>query len=189
MAEDFGPEPFGLEDEFDSFADGAGATGLLGHVVCFLLYFGAGVGSGDGEADAVHDDDIGEVVADVGDFFFGHFGIGHDFFEDRDFFSVALVYVGHFALAGALGGGGGFTAADDAGFDAVLAEPLESYAVLGIEAFGFDDFAGGIGEVVEVAIREDTIDVHEQHLNRRGKSGQVGGQFTIVQWNECLRLR
>ncbi len=78
---------------------------------------------------------------------------------------MALIDVRHFALARAFRGGRGEAAADDAGFDAFPTEPLEADAVLRIEALGFDHLAFGIGHIVEVAVGENAVHIHQQQLD------------------------
>ena len=69
--QDLGPDALGLEDDFGGIADGAAAAGDGGDVVGDLFDFGAGIGDGDGEADAFHQDGVGQVIADEADLFGG----------------------------------------------------------------------------------------------------------------------
>jgi hypothetical protein len=97
------------------------------------LHLGLGVGDGDGEPDPVHDHDVREVVAHVGDLLRGQPRLLEDLLEDRDLLEVALVDVGEAGRAGALPGGDRDPPADHPRLDAEAAQPLEGDAVLRVE--------------------------------------------------------
>lgn len=83
------------------------------------------------------------------------------------------------AGAGAFGGGRGFAAANETGFDAVAVEPLEGDAVLGFEEFDFEEAAGGVGDVEVAAVGEHAVDVHQDEFDARGAREEIGGQFRL----------
>lgn len=60
-----------LENQFDDFADRAIATANGSDVMRGAFYFRDSVADSDGEAGALQDGKIGEVVAHVSDFFVG----------------------------------------------------------------------------------------------------------------------
>jgi len=68
-------------------------------------HFGAGIGDGDGESGATHENGVGEIVADEANLLGAKPGIGQDFIEQGQLLGVAHVAVLHVAGAGALGGG------------------------------------------------------------------------------------
>ena len=81
------------------------------------------------------------------------------------FFNVTLEHPTHTHLAGAPGGGGRFTATDDAGFDAVPGEPAQGNAVLGIEALGFSQHPIRTGQKIKMSIGEHAVDIHQQDFD------------------------
>jgi hypothetical protein len=112
------PDAFGLEDDFDEFAGGAFAAVGFGDVVGGAADFRRGVMNCDSQADALHDSQIGEVVAEEGDFGFFGAGLSQDVFVGGDL--VALLFVDEFDvefLAAPAEGWAG-SAGDDAGAQA-----------------------------------------------------------------------
>src|SRR5271166_6342781 len=67
----FFPAALGFEDQLDHLAGGAAAAGAAGDEVTDGGEFGGSVGDADGEAGALGEGNVGEIVAEVGYFFFG----------------------------------------------------------------------------------------------------------------------
>src|SRR5689334_6824970 len=87
----FFPDAFGTEDDFDEFASGAfAAIGFSGEVGS-AAYFRRGVVNSDGEADALHDHQVGKIVAEESDFRFLGAGLAKNVFVGGDF--MALLFV------------------------------------------------------------------------------------------------
>jgi len=154
------PASLRRHQEFDHFADRAFAATRVGDVVRGGFDFVAGIGGRKGQARAAKEREIRQIIACVGDLAWTKTALRDDFLEDRDFFNVALIDVGHADLFGSLGCGGGITAADHAGLDIVPGEPLQSDAILGMEAFGFGDLARAERDVEDLAVGEDAVDIH-----------------------------
>ncbi len=87
---------------------------------------------------------------------------------------MAHVDVLHVALAGALGGGFGDAAADEAGVDAVAGEPMEGDAVLGVEHFGFEERTVGAGDMIVAAVGEDASTSMRTSLMRAARAVTSG---------------
>src|SRR5437867_4364500 len=95
------PATLGFEQQLDHFPDGAGSPRRTGHVVGFLLDFGAGVRGGDGQTDTMHADNVGQVVADIGHLVLLESRVGQNFRQDGNLLDMPLIDVGEFALLGA----------------------------------------------------------------------------------------
>ena len=115
----------------------------------------------------------------------------------------ALADVFEFQIAGAEGDGFGDALGDESGFDAGEARERDRGAVVGVEAFGFDQGlalkaesalagvlggsflcaliedgllrSGGSGEDEELAIGEDAVDVEEEKFDFAG--ARLSGEF------------
>jgi hypothetical protein len=88
-----------------------------------LLHFDACIGDGDAQADAGHENSVGEIVADKADFLGLDALFGEDLFEDRHLLHMALVDIGHFHLGGPLHCGGGDATANHARLVAIPGQP------------------------------------------------------------------
>ena len=185
-----------FQDVFDRVAEGAVAAGVGSDVVGFLLHFGAGVFHGDGQACGAHGGEVDYVVADEGGFFRLETFLPHDFFEASTLVLDALMNVLEFQVAGAERDGFGDALGDESGLDAGEAGKGDRGAVVGVEAFGFDQglaveaesalaavlggprlrlgvedalsCAGWGGEDEEFAVGEDAVDVEEQEFDFAG---------------------
>ena len=141
----------------------------LGDVVRGTLHLMPGIRGRKREPNTTHDDDVSQIVADVGDVPRIDRAIGQDLVENRNLLDVTLINIGEFALAGPFVGCGRDPATDKSGFDVVPMHPLQRDAVLRIEALGFHHPAGGIRHVVELAVREHAVHVHQEQLYTGGK--------------------
>jgi hypothetical protein len=78
LGDSFFPAALGFQDQLDQFADGAFAAANCGDVVGGAFYFVDGVGDCNGQAYALEDREVREVVADVGYFFVAYSGADQD---------------------------------------------------------------------------------------------------------------
>src|ERR1700735_1903140 len=133
--------PFALrfQDQLDYFAGGAFASCDGGDVMRGAFDFDDGVGDGDSQADAAENREVGQIVADVGDFFVGDAGADEDGFVRLEFFWLALYYEFHSHFAGAAGGSGRVAAGDQSGANAHDAGELDTGAVVRVENFHLGD--------------------------------------------------
>src|SRR5687767_1014388 len=174
LRQDFIPVSLRLQQQYGGFTDGSRAADGLGSDMRNLLHFGPCIGDSDPEADTPHDDDVGEIVADECDLFGIQTGMLDDVPEYRDFLDVTLIAVGHVPLLGPHVHHCRLTSADDAGLDTVPMQPLERNAILRIEAFRFSPATAAIGDVINHAVRQDAIHIHEQELDARCALDQRG---------------
>src|SRR5262249_37160025 len=137
-------------------------AGNLGDVMCDRLHLGPRVRRRDCQTYAPHHHYVGEIVADVRHFAGVDGGVGQDLLDDRDLLGVALVDVFELALSGAPHRGWGDAPADESGDDAQPRQPLQADAVLRIEAFGLGHRAVRSGDVIQLAVGENTVDIHQQ---------------------------
>ena len=80
---------------------------------------------------------------------------------------MALVNVIHIELPCPLHGGGGIPAADHTSSYAMILQPAQRQTILRIEALGFHHFSRCIGKMIDVAIGQNPIHIHEQQLDFR----------------------
>src|ERR1700735_2654657 len=137
--------PFALrfQDQLDYFAGGAFASCDGGDVMRGAFDFDDGVGDGDSQADAAENREVGQVVADVGDFFVGDAGADEDGFVRLKFLRLALGYKFHSHFAGAASSGGRIAAGDQSGAYAHDAGEFDARAVVRVENFHFGDAVVG----------------------------------------------
>ena len=131
----FFPDAFGFEDEFDELASGAFAAIGFGGVVGGAADFRRGVVDGDGEADALHDHQVGEIIAEEGDFGFLRAGFAEDVFVGGDL--VTLLFVDEFdvQLFAASAQSGAAASGNDAGAQAGGDGQCETLAVVSVKRF------------------------------------------------------
>ena len=207
------PFSLGLEDEFDGIAEGTVTSGVGSSVVGFLLDFGAGVPYCDGESGGAHGGEVDYIVADEGGFVFGHSGFLDDFFKRGGFVLNALADELQFQVAGAKGYSFRNSLRDQTGFDASEASQGDRGAVVGVEAFGFDQglaletesslaaLVDGLledgllrsrrsGENEEFAVGKDSVYVEEKEFDFAGAglSGEFGhrGNFSSLEEGATL---
>jgi len=187
--------PFSLsfEDELYRVTEGAFASGVRGRVVGFFLNLGASVFYRDCQATGTHGGEVDDVVAHEGGLLEGDSGFFDDFPKGRRFVLNALANEFQFEIAGTEGDGFRDTLRDEAGPDAGEAREGDRSAIVGVEAFGFDQglaletesalatLAGGLlknalgrawrsGEDEELAVGEDAVDVEEEEFDFAGAS-------------------
>ena len=141
------------------------------------LHFRLGVGNGHGQPRPLHEDPVGEVVAEVSDLFIRESGLGLDLFVQRQLFRLAHVDEGHVSRRPAQFGGFRDPAADHPGLDTAAIEPLQGDSVLRIETFGLPRAAVGARQVKDLSIRQDAIDVHQDETDARGARAQLSGRL------------
>lgn len=161
------PQALRLQDQFHHFAHCPRAAYGRGDIMRLALYFGARVRHRDGEAHAVHDHGVGEIVADVGHLLPLQHRLNQNFLEDRNLLDMPLIHVRHLHLAGALRGGGRLASADHARLDAVPVEPCQANPILRIEPLRFHDVSIWSGYAIEFSIGEDAVHIHQQQLDAR----------------------
>ena len=164
--QDFFPLALSFEDELYGVAEGAVASGVRRDVVGLLLYFGAGVFDGDGQSRGAHGGQVDHVVADEGGFFRCDSCFFHDFLKACALVVDALANVFEFQVAGAEGDGFGDAFGDESGLDAGEAGEGDRGAIVGVEAFGFDQglaleaesaLSGALGGLLLRALIERTV--------------------------------
>src|SRR5258708_16754029 len=160
VVDEFVPDAFGFEDEFDGFADGALSGMGFGGIVRDFFYVGDGVTDCDGEADSFEDGDVGEIVTDKGDFGVFYAGFGEDFFVGGHFVRNLHVDVVHLHFVGAAEEGGAFAAGDAAGADAGGVGGGGALAVVGGGLFHFEGGAVRVREQEHAAVGHGGVDVH-----------------------------
>jgi len=170
----FFPAALGFEDEFDDFAGCSATASAFCDVVTDGFEFRGSIGDADGEAGALGERDVGEIVTEVGDFVGGDSGFGEAFIVGLHLAGLAEVDEGDFEFFGALGDGGGTAAGDESGLNAHGVGEGEALAVLGVEDFHFSDrdgrvalSAGGADEA-DAAVGEGAVYVHEEELDFAG---------------------
>jgi hypothetical protein len=142
-------------------------------VVGLGLHLVASVGGRHGQAHPVHDHDVREVVADVGDLLGRDAGVLEDLLEERDLLELALVDPGEAGLPGSLLDRGRHPSADDAGPNPGPPQPLQGDPVLGVEGLGLDEPARAVGHAPVRAVRQHAVDVHQQHPDACGARQQL----------------
>jgi hypothetical protein len=158
----FFPNAFGLEDEFDEFACSAFAAIGFGGVVGGAAHFRGGVVDGDGEADALHDHQVREIIAEEGDFGLLRAGFAEDVFVGSDF--VTLLFVDEFdvQLFAAAAKGGAAASGDDAGAQAGGHGQREALTVVSVKRFALEGRAVGLGQKRDAAVGQRAVHVHQQ---------------------------
>lgn len=191
MPQDLFPASLRLEDYLDHFAYRALAAHRLGHVMRLTLHLGPRICHRDCQAYAVHDHCIGEIVADVRHIFGRNFCIGQNLLQNRDLLNVALIYVCHLHLARPLHRRRRLTAADHAGLDAIPVQPLQTNPVLRIEALRLQHLAVGPRNLIQLAVGENSVHIHQQKLHARGAilSGHKGGRRRPRGYNRTVLQR
>lgn len=170
----FFPAALGFEYQLDDFTGCAFSTAAAGDEVADSGEFGSSVGYTDGEAGALGERDVGQVVAEVGYFFFRDTGEAYAFLESLRFLFLSEVDIRNVKLFGALGDGGRFTAGDEPGLNAHGIGERKTLPVLGIEDFHFgNDGVAGAGDgrgrdEADAAIGEGSVYIHEKELDFAG---------------------
>ena len=161
LVDHFFPDAFGLEDEFDEFAGGPFAAVGFGSVVGGAADFRGSVVDGDGEADAVHDHQVGEIIAEEGDFGFLRAGFAEDVFVRGDL--VTLLFVDEFdvQLFAAPAQSGAAATSDDTSAQAGGNGQREALAVVSVKCFAFERRAVRLGQQRHAAISQSAVHVHQ----------------------------
>jgi tRNA(Ile)-lysidine synthase len=173
------PAALGGQDELADFTDSGFASGRLRDVVCHLLRLVPRVGDRHSQADPAHQDGVRQIVPHVADLAGVDTLFSQNLFQNGDLFDMALVDVGHLHLGGPLDGGRGDAAADDSGFQTLPGQPAEPHAILRGESFRFHHLPVDAGNVVELAVGKDAIDVHQQQLDARGAIESFSGKSHV----------
>ncbi len=87
---DFFQCPLRFQDVFDCVAGSAGSSGRGRVVVCHLGYLWSGVSHSDGQPAALHDRQINDVVADVGNLVFEKIVLPQDLVQHVGFVVCTL---------------------------------------------------------------------------------------------------
>src|SRR6202453_5508871 len=103
------------------------------------FYFDYGVGDCNGYPHAAENWQVGQVVANVGDFFVGDAGADEDSFVRLEFFGLALDYKLHAHFAGAARSRGRIAAGDQSCADTHDAGELDSSTVMRVKNFHLRD--------------------------------------------------
>ena len=164
----------------------------------FFLYLGAGILDGDGQACGAHGRQIDDVVADEAGLLRLEAILFEDFFEASAFVAYALMHVLELEVAGAEGYGFRNSFGNESGLDAGEAGERDGGAVVGMEAFGFDEGSageteaalifvlrgmaagrsldsGGSREDEQFAVGENAVYIEEEELDFAGAG--LGGEF------------
>ncbi len=157
----FFPDAFGLKDEFDEFAGGAFAAIGFSGVVGGAAHFGRGVMDGDGQADALHHHQVGEIVAEEGDFGLLRAGFAEDVFVGGDLVTLLLVDELDVQLFAAAAKGGAAASGDDARAQAGRNSEREALAVVSVKRFALESRAVGLGQKCDAAVGQSAVHVHQ----------------------------
>src|SRR6267154_3989076 len=162
----FFPNAFGLEDEFDEFASGAfAAIGFRG-VVGGAADFGSGVMDGDGQSDAAHDGEVGQVITEKGDFGFLGTGFAQDVFVGGDFVSLLLIDEFDVEFFAPAPEGRTAPSSDHAGAQTGSDGEREALAVVGVKRLDLKGVVVRCGRQSYAAVGERAVDVHQHDKNR-----------------------
>jgi hypothetical protein len=180
----FFPAALRFEDKLDDFAGCSAAAGALCGVVADGFEFGCSVGDADGEAGALGEGHVGEIVTEIGYFVVGDAGFGEAFVVGLHLAGLTEIDEGDFEFFGALGDGGGTAAGDESGLNAHDVGEGEALAVLGVKDFHFGDGGGrvalgaGGADETDAAVGEGAVYVHEEDFDLAGAGldffGDVG---------------
>ncbi len=91
LVDHFIPDAFGFEDQLDEFAGCAFPAIGFGSVVGGAAHFRGGVVNGEGESNALHDGQVGEVIAEKGDLRFLGAGLAQHIFVGGEFVASCAV--------------------------------------------------------------------------------------------------
>ena len=194
--------PFALrfQDELYRVAESPISAGVGSDVVRLFFYLGAGVFDGYGQASGAHSGKIDDVVADEGGFFQFDSRLPDDLFESGLLVLNSLTDIFKLQVSGAKGNSFRDALGNESRLDAGHASERNGCAVVGMEAFGFDEglaaeaeaeaalaamlsrlFEDALfcacrrGEDEKLAIGEDAVDVEEEEFNFAGAG--VSGKF------------
>src|SRR5258706_4128800 len=177
FAENLGPLALRAQNHLADLADSPGAAWNRGHVVRRALHFLARIRRSDRQTDAAHNDNVGQIVADVGGVFRGDAALRQNFLQDRDLFDMSLIDICHFHLSRALFPGRRNAPADHPGRDLVPVQPLQRDAVLRIEALGLHHLSLGTRDIIKTAVGEHSVDVHQQQFYARNALFELGRHY------------
>ena len=158
----------GGEDEVDRVATGSLAAGVGSDVVGDCLHLGAGVGGSDREAADPQNREVDDVVADVSELVEGDAGLGDDLFDGRHLVALALVHKLDLEILGADGDRARVALGDQADAETADAGERDAEAVVSGEALELDAVGvrrGGFGQNVDLAVREDAVDVEDDEFD------------------------
>jgi tRNA(Ile)-lysidine synthase len=158
-----------FQQKLNDFSNRTGAAWGSRDGIRDTLDFASRIGGCKRQPDPAHDDHIGQVVSYISDFFTPDLCIRHDLLVNRDLLDVPLEDIGHFDLPGTFGCGWRFAAADHSRFYVVPAQPSQRDAVLRIEALRLHHVPFAVGYQEQTPVRQNTIDIHEQKLDTRGR--------------------
>src|SRR5260370_5047479 len=132
------PDAFGAEDEFDEFARGAFATIGFGGVLRCAADFRGSIVNGDRESDALHDHQVGQVIAEEGDFRFLGAGLAQDILVSRNLVPLLLVDKFDIQFFAAAAKSGAAPPADEPGAKAPGGSEREALAVVRVKCLALE---------------------------------------------------
>src|SRR5213595_3805573 len=91
LVDHFFPDALGPEDKLDDLARGSLAAVSFGSVVCGAFHFRSRVSHGYREPDAAHDEQVGQIIAKIGDLGFLCSGFSQNIFISCNFVPLLLV--------------------------------------------------------------------------------------------------
>src|SRR6516162_10422132 len=131
------PNALRFENELDDFARGTLATGGFRSIIRRAPHFESRVGDGDGKANAAHDGQVRQVVAEKRDLGLLRAGFAQNIFVSRDF--VPLLFVNKFnvQLLAPAPQSRAASPGDDAGAQACRHRERKALAVVCVERLDF----------------------------------------------------
>ena len=154
------PFAAGTDNQLSNFTHGTIAAMGACHIVGTLNELGAGVANGNGKTAALQKRIIREIITDKSHAFISQIFLLQNFLIDALFFQIALIDITNLEDASALGHGLRITTADNAGFYTDKIETVDAGAVLAVEALKLGRLAVRTGEIEEIAVGQNSIDIH-----------------------------
>src|SRR5690242_19023266 len=159
------PDALGFENQLDQFARGSFAAGSLGSVIRRAFHLRRGVAHGNSEPDAAHDHQVGQIVAEIGDFGFLGASLSQNIFVSRDFVPLFFVNEFHIQLFASAPQRRAAPSSNDARAQACGHGESESLAVMRVEGLHFQRVVVWRGRQRYATVGERAVYIHQQHGN------------------------
>src|SRR5579863_6788727 len=85
------PASLSLQDELDHFARGSTPAGPLSYEMADRRQFGRAIGYAHSQSGSLRQRNVGQIVAEIGDFRFGYAGFSHALLEGRGFLRLSQI--------------------------------------------------------------------------------------------------
>lgn len=162
----------GMQDVLHNLADGAAATGSVGHEVDAGQDSRMGIPRRGGETRPGEGREVLDVVADKGDLLRREAQLAAGLFEDRSLVQAVVPIEGNGKLRRPLAHDLRATAGDDPQLQAESARHLEPEPVAGVKALAFRGPGGSVPRF-ESAVGEDAVHVQQDRPNPPGAASGV----------------